>query len=195
MFDVTSEVLFVCVMNRVRSTFAELFLTDLYHRQGADIKISSAGFIPRALEDRLSEAGIPYPSPLYGRSMSKITKKFLVEKGIRVPAGWHSKELSLEMIHKANLVITALHMQKHDLCNRYENECHKIFSIRELSQTNQPLFFEDFTKVPMDADFWHHCEEDPEYVTKVLQTWEQSLVAVLPNIIKQLQSGNGNESG
>lgn len=189
----TSEVLFVCVMNQVRSTFAELFLTNLYHTQGVDINVSSAGYIPRLLNDRLTAAKIPFPSPLYGRSMSKITHQFLVEKGIRVPAGWCSKELSLEMINRASLVITALHMQKDDLCSRYENECHKIFSIRELSQTKQYLFFEDFSKVPMDASFWHYCEEDPEYVTKVLQTWEQTLITVLPNIIKRISSATGNE--
>ena len=176
----------MCVMNRVRSTFAELFLTDLYNKQGIDIHVSSAGYIPRLLIDRLTEANIPFPSPLYGRFMSEVTYNFLVEKGIRVPAGWRSKELSLEMIHKASLVVTALHLQKADLCSRYEDEHHKIFSIRELSQAKQPLFFEDFSKVPMDADFWHHCEEDPEYVTKVLKTWEQSLITALPSITKQL---------
>jgi len=180
-------------MNRVRSTFAELFLNDQYHQQGADIIVSSAGYIPRLLRNRLTEAKIPFPSPLYGRSMSEVTNRFLVEKGIRVPAGWRSKELNLEMINKANLVVTALQIQKNDLCSRYEDERHKIFSIRELSQTKQYLFFEDFSKVPLDADFWHHCEEDPEYVGRVLETWEQTLNTALPYLIKQLRSGSGYE--
>ena len=186
-----SEVLFVCVMNRVRSTFAELFLKNLYHKQGIDIIVSSAGYIPRVLRDRLSEAEIPFPLPLYGRAMSEVTNKFLVEKGIRVPAGWRSKELTPEMMNKASLVVTALHMQKKDLCSRFEDECHKIFSIRELLNTDQYLFFEDFSKVPMDAGFWHHCEEDPEYVTKILKTWEKTLLAALPNIIKRVKQETG----
>lgn len=184
----TPEVLFVCVMNRVRSTFTELFLNDLYRKQGVDITVSSAGYIPQVLRDRLTEAKIPFPSPLYGRSMSEVTNTFLVGKGISVPAGWRSKELNLEMIAKACLVVTALHMQKDDLCSRYEDEGHKIFSIRELLNKEQYLFFEDFSKVPMDARFWHHCEEDPEYVTKVLQTWESTLITALPNIIKRIDS-------
>lgn len=176
----------MCVMNRVRSTFAELFLNDLYRKEGIDIIVSSAGYIPQLLRDRLTEAKIPFPSPLYGRSMSEVTNKFLVEKGIRVPADWRSKELHLEMIKKASLVITALQMQKDDLCSRYEDERYKIFSIRELLNTNQYLFFEDFSKVPMNARFWEHCEEDPEYVTKILQTWDKTLITALPNIIKRI---------
>ena len=185
-FQVTPEVLFVCVGNRVRSTFAELYLTDRFGKKGIDIRVSSAGFFPRGLKDRLNQNRIPSPEPFYNRPMSEVTKTALREKGIRAPEGWRSKKLSPEMVKKANLLITALGMQKEELVSRYEDQREKIFSIRELLKTEDYLFFEDFTKVPMDDNFWQYCEEDPEYVAKVIRTWEQTLIKAIPNIIKQL---------
>jgi protein-tyrosine-phosphatase len=185
-FQVTPEILFVCVGNRVRSAFAELYLTDRFGKKGIDIRVSSAGFFPRGLKDLLNQNHIPSPEPFYNRPMSEVTVTALREKGIRVPEGWRSKELSPAMVKKANLLITALGMQKDELASRYEDERDKIFSIRELLKTEDYLFFEDFTKVPMNASFWQYCEEDPEYVAKVIRTWEQTLIKAIPNIIKQL---------
>jgi protein-tyrosine-phosphatase len=185
-FQVAPEVLFVCVGNRVRSVFAEFYMRETLSQSGSQIVVSSAGFMPRQLRDLLTENNIPFPEPFYDRHMSAVTKAFLQEKGFRIPEGWRSKELSPEMIRNANLLITALGMQKDELSDLYEDERHKIFSARELLKTEDYLFFEDFTKVPMSANFWQYCEEDPQYVTKVLRTWEQTLVAVIPNIIEQL---------
>jgi protein-tyrosine-phosphatase len=185
-FQVMREVLFVCVGNRVRSAFAELFLAEMLGKKGIDISVSSAGFFPQQLKDLLSQNHIQSPEPFYNRPMSEVTMTALREKGIRVPEGWRSKELSPAMVKKANLLITALGMQKDELASRYEDECAKIFSIRELLKTEDYLFFEDFTKVPMDASFWQYCEEDPEYVAKIIRTWEQTLLKAVPMIIKQL---------
>jgi len=184
---VTPEVLFVCVGNRVRSVFAELYLSDMFGKKGIDIRVSSAGFFPQGLKDLLNRNHIPSPEPFYSRPMSEVTMTALRQKGIRVPEGWRSKELSPAIVKKANLLVTALGMQKNELASRYEDECAKIFSIRELLKTEDYLFFEDFTKVPMDASFWQYCEEDPEYVATVIRTWEQTLIKAIPNIIKQLQ--------
>lgn len=180
------HIIFVCVGNRVRSVFAEFFITEIFCKSGLEIAVSSAGFFPRGLKNHLTENHIPSPEPFYNRPMSEVTITILSEKGIRVPEDWRSKELSSEMIKNANLLITALGMQKDELSGLYEDESHKIFSIRELLKTEDYLFFEDFTKVPMSADFWQYCEEDPEYVTEVLRTWEQTLVEAIPNIIEQL---------
>ena len=187
--------LFVCVGNRVRSTFAELFLADMFRKQGVDISVSSAGFLPQRLKDYLAENNIPSPEPFYNRPMSEVTRTALHEKGIHIPGGWRSKELSFEMIKNANLLITALGMQKDELSSLYEDGRDKIFSIRELLKTKNYLFFEDFTKVPMNTGFWQYCEEDSEYVTKVLRTWEQTLVKAIPSIIERLQSHSRNQMG
>jgi protein-tyrosine-phosphatase len=184
--QVAPEVLFVCVGNRVRSVFAEFYMRKMLCESGSQIVVSSAGFMPKQLKDLLTENNIPFPEPFYNRPMAAVTKTFLQEKGFSIPEGWRSKELSPEMIKNTNLLITALGMQKDELSGLYEGESHKIFSVRELLKTEDYLFFEDFTKVPMSANFWQYCEEDPQYVTKVLRTWEQTLVAVIPNIIEQL---------
>ena len=159
---------------------------DLFGKRGLKIAVSSAGFLPQKLKDHLAENRIASPEPFYNRPMSEVTIDVLRDKGIHTPERWRSKELSPEMINKANLLITALGMQKDELSDRYEDMRHKIFSIRELLKTEDYLFFEDFTKVPLNANFWQYCEEDPEYVTKVLRTWEETISEALPNIIKQL---------
>ena len=182
----TPHVLFVCVGNRVRSVFAEFFMRDILYEKGLEIGVSSAGFMPRQIKALLAENNIPSPEPFYNRPMSDVTMTVLREKGFRIPEGWRSKELSLEMVKNTNLIITALGMQKDELSGLYEDESLKIFSIRELLKTEDYLFFEDFTKVPMSDNFWQYCEEDPEYVTEVLRTWEQTLVKAIPNIIEQL---------
>ena len=189
------HILFVCVGNRVRSVFAEFFLLDFFGKRDLKIAVSSAGFLPQKLKDHLTENRIASPEPFYNRPMSEVTMDVLRDKGIHTPERWRSKELSPEMINKANLLITALGMQKDELSDRYEDMRHKIFSIRELLKTEDYLFFEDFTKVPMNTGFWQYCEEDSEYVTKVLRTWEQTLVKAIPSIIERLQSHSRNQMG
>ncbi|UCF56226.1 MAG: hypothetical protein JSW15_09025, partial [Deltaproteobacteria bacterium] len=58
---------------------------------------------------------------------------------------------------------------------------------RELSERDDYLFFEDFSSIPFNDNFWHYCEEDPEYVSKTLRAWEETLTRAIPNIIKQLR--------
>ena len=183
----TPHIHFVCNGNRVRSVFAEFFMMDMFGKSGLEIAVSSAGFVPQRLKDQLSRGNIPSPEPFYNRPMSELTMSALRQKGIRIPQGWRSKELSLEMVKKANLVITALGMQKDELVSLYEDQHDKIFSIRDLLKTEDYLFFEDFAKVPMNANFWQYSEEDPEYVAKVLRTWEQTLIKTIPTIIEQLK--------
>jgi len=183
----TPHLLFVCIGNRVRSVFAEFFMMDMFGKSGLEIAVSSAGFLPQRLKDQLAKGNIPSPEPFYNRPMSELTMTALREKGIHIPEGWRSRELSPEMIKNANLLITALGMQKDELLSRYEDQRDKIFSIRDLLKTEDYLFFEDFAKVPMNANFWQYSEEDPEYVAKVLRTWEQTLIKAIPTIIEQLK--------
>ena len=96
--DGNPHVTFVCVRNRVRSTFAEFYLEDVFRKRGEDATVSSAGFVPQVLKDQLAGALIPFPDPFFNTSMSRLTREFLLEKGIRVPEDWRSKELSPEMV-------------------------------------------------------------------------------------------------
>ncbi|MBN2031759.1 MAG: hypothetical protein JW836_00665 [Deltaproteobacteria bacterium] len=184
--DDTPHVTFVCVRNRVRSTFAKFYLEDLFKKRGEKVRVSSAGFVPHVLKDQLAGAKIPFPDPLFNTSMSSLTREFLLEKGIRVPEGWRSKELSCDMVDQADLVITALGAQKDELCVLYKKACGKIASIRELSEKKGYLFSEDFAALPLDRKYWYHAEEDLKYVSIVLREWEQSLISAVPNIIRRL---------
>jgi protein-tyrosine-phosphatase len=184
--DGSPHVTFVCVRNRVRSTFAEFYLETVFRKRGEGATVSSAGFVPQVLKDQLAGAQIPFPNPLYNTSMSQLTREFLLEKGIRVPEDWRSKELSPEMVDQADLIITAIAAQKEELCDLYEEACHKIFSIREISEKKGYLFSEDFLALPLDQNYWYYAEEDPEYVSKTLQEWEKTLMRAIPNITKRL---------
>ncbi len=190
--EVNPHVTCVCVRNRVRSTFAEFYLEDVFRKRGEDATVSSAGFMPQVLKDQLAGALIPLPDPFYNTAMSQLTREFLLEKGIRVPEDWRSKELSPEMVDAAGLIITAIAAQKQELCDLYEGTCHKIFSIREMSEKKGYLFSEDFSALPLDQNYWYYAEEDPKYVSKTLQEWEKTLMRAIPNITKRLGMGEKN---
>lgn len=185
----TPHVTFVCVRNRVRSTFAKFYLEDFFRKRGEEATVSSAGFVPQVLKDQLAGAKIPFPEPLFNAPMSRLTSEFLLEKGIRVPQGWRSKELSLETLEQADLIVTAIGPQKKELCELYQEAGHKIFSIREMSDKKGYLLSEDFSALPLDEKYWYHAEEDPKYVLRVLREWEKTLVSAIPNITVKLGMG------
>lgn len=183
------RVTFVCVRNRVRSTFAKYYLEDFLRKRGEKAAVSSAGFVPQVLKDQLAGAGIPFPVPLFNAPMSRLTREFLLEKGIGVPLDWRSKELSPEMIDRSELIVTALVPQKQELCELYKEACDKIFAIRELSENAGYLVSEDFSALPLDENYWYYAEEEPQYVSRVLREWEKTLVSAIPNITARLGMG------
>jgi len=187
--DENPHVTFVCVRNRVRSTFARFYLEDFLRKRGETATVSSAGFVPQVLKDQLAGAGIPFPVPLFDAPMSRLTREFLLEKGIRVPQDWRSKALNAEMVDRATLIITALGPQKEELCNLYKEASAKIVSIRELSEKQGYLVSEDFSALPLDQNYWYYAEEEPGYVSRVLREWEKTLVSAIPNITARLGMG------
>jgi len=187
--DENPHVTFVCVRNRVRSTFARFYLEDFLRKRGETATVSSAGFVPQVLKDQLAGAGIPFPVPLFDAPMSRLTREFLLEKGIRVPQDWRSKALSAEMVERSTLIITALGPQKDELCDLYKEASAKIVSIRELSEKQGYLVSEDFSALPLDQNYWYYAEEEPGYVSRVLREWEKTLVSAIPNITARLGMG------
>jgi protein-tyrosine-phosphatase len=189
-FAMTPHVVFVCVANRVRSVFAEFYLRDMFLKSGDDIIVSSGGFVPQALKNRLAEYNILSPDPFYDRPMAELTMAALLKKGIHVPEGWRSKELTIAMIEEADLIITALPAQKEDLSSLCQEISHRIFTIREMSRSDEGLFSEDFSVLTFNENFWHQVEEEPEYVSRMLREWEEILIETIPHIKKQLGIGN-----
>ena len=186
------HVVFVCVANRVRSPFAEFLFTDTIAKSGENITVSSAGYVPQILKDKLAGLNVNIPEPFFNRPMSELTRAALLEKGVTVPDGWKSKELSPEIVREADLIFTAISMQKEALSNRYTEFRNKIFNISDLSEKNDYPFLEDFSILPLNDTeaFWQYVEEDPEYVSKTLKMWEEILISAFPKIIKKLNSGS-----
>jgi protein-tyrosine-phosphatase len=184
------HVIFICVSNRVRSVFSEFLFSKVLAERGDrfnhEVKVSSAGFIPQKLRDRLAKMHVNFPNPFYDRAMAETTRAALFKKGIAVSTEWRSKELCPEIVEDADLIITALPEQKEELINLFPKACSRIFTIREMSKWDKYLISEDFTRVPLDETFWDYVEENPDYVCKVISETEETLIRAFPNILKHL---------
>ena len=186
------HVVFVCVANRVRSPFAEFLFTDTIAKSGENITVSSAGYVPQILKDKLADANIGLPDPFFNRPLSELTRAALLEKDIVVPNDWRSKELRYESIKQADLLITAVSWQKEGLSVDYREFRNKIYNITDLSEKKDYPFLEDFSILPLNDTeaFWQYVEEDPEYVSRTLKAWEEMLTSAIPNMIKKLSLGS-----
>ena len=184
------HVVFTCIANRVRSPFAEFLFTDIMNKRGVDIAVSSGGYVPQELKDRLDDANIGMSDPFFNRPMSEFTRNVLLEKDIIVPKEWRSKELRFETVKESDLLITAISMQKEGLSVDYREFRNKIYAITDLSERKDYTFLEDFSILPLyDTDtFWQYVEEDPEYVSRTLKAWEEILIGAIPNITNLLKS-------
>jgi len=155
-------------------------------RLNGRVKVSSAGFIPQKVRDRLARVPVKFPDPFYNRPMAEITRATLFKKGIVVPEEWRSKKLTSEMLEDADLAITALPEQKEELISLFPKAQAKIFTIREMARWDGYLFFEDFAIPPMDDTFWDYVDGNPEYVSKVISLTEETLIRAYPNILESL---------
>ncbi len=166
-------------------------LAQTSERFMSGVKVSSAGFIPQKLRDRLAQRHVRFPDPFYNRPMAETVRAALLKKGIVVSTGWRSKGLSPEMMDDADLIITALPEQKEELTKLFPKARPKISTAREMSTWDEYLISEDFTGLPLDNTFWDYVEENPDYVSKIILETEETLVRAFPNILRQL----GLESG
>jgi protein-tyrosine-phosphatase len=184
------DLVFVCVSNRVRSVFAEFVFSKML-KEGdeglaGEVNVSSAGFLPKRLKDLLAGSGIRSPIPFYNRDMSKLTRDALRSRGIAVPAQWRSKALTPERVKEADLIIAALAEQKQDLLDHFPEGSKKIFTAREISKSGEYLLQEDFSAVPMDDRFWDYCEENIDYVSRIISEMDDILQRAFPHIVQEL---------
>lgn len=187
------HLVFVCMGNRNRSVFAEFFFSKLISEKDNGlvnkIRVTSAGFLPQRMKDRLAALQIGMPDPFFGRPLARTTHAALLSEGIIVPDGWRTKALTREMIEEADLVVTALPDQKKDLVGLYPEAAAKTFAMREISQWEGYLVQEDydFKGLPWDNTIWDFVEENPEYVSKILSEMEKMLIKSYPNILNKLE--------
>lgn len=184
------HVLFVCVRNRVRSVYAEFYLKKLLHETTGDsaekISIASAGFYPKTLKDILDKARIAPPEPFFGIDMSPVVRRLLQVQGIASPDGWRSREITREDVARSDLIVTALSWQKEELTGRYAAADNKIYTFREMAAWEGGILFETFEGLPMNDTFWDRCEEDPPYVTRVIEEVEELMNLGFRNMLRHL---------
>ena len=183
---------FVCIGNRNRSPFAEFFFSKLIRERDNQlvdkISVTSAGFLPQRMKDKMVTLKIGAPDPFFGRPLAQTTRKVLLYQGINVSDEWKTKELTPELAEQADLIITALPGQKKDIIELYPEVAERIFTMREISQWEGYLLQEDydFKKIPRDSTLWDYVEEDFDYVANILLEMEKMLIKAYSNILTRL---------
>lgn len=186
------HLVFVCIGNRNRSPFAEFFFSKLISERDNKfvdaIRITSAGFLPQRMKDKMAALKIGAPDPFFGRPLAQTTRTVLLGQGITVSDGWRTRELTPEMVEQADLIITALPGQKNDIIRLYPNVADRTFTMREISQWEDYLLQEDydFKEIPRDSTLWDFVEENYEYVTNILLEMEKMLIKAYPNIMGKM---------
>jgi len=184
---------FVCISNRNRSPFAEFFFSKLISERDkklvSKIRLMSCGFIPQEMKERMAAWQIGFPDPFFGRPLALSTQTVLLQEGIAVPDGWRTKPLTPEVIKEANMIITALAEQQKDLIDLYPEAVAKIFTMKEISQWDGTLSWEEHSKykrLPSDIDFWDYAEENMDHISIVLSEMKKMLIMAYSDILDKL---------
>jgi len=120
-------VLFVCYGNICRSPMAEGFLNKLLLEKNdkpVDVEVLSAG---------LNAVGGP-PTP--------ETMETMREEGIDITS-FRSRQLTEELIEKADLILTMEKRYKDDVLSRHPQAKHKVFTLKEFAGETENLDIED----------------------------------------------------
>jgi protein-tyrosine-phosphatase len=182
--------MFVCVGNRNRSPFSQFVFTKMIRERDKDLEgvvdVTSAGFVTQELKDIMARWHVPFPEPFFGRPIAETTRAALRERGIAVPPGWKTRELTPEMVDEADFIVTALPVQKAELSIAYPEAARKIAPVREVAAWDDYLLSEDPHGLPHDNTFWDYVEENPGYVAKTMAEAEQMLIRAYPHILERL---------
>jgi protein-tyrosine-phosphatase len=192
-YKVKRLLIFVCVGNRNRSPFAELFFTKLISERNKElapkIRLSSYGFIPQKMKEKMAAFHVGFPEPFFGRPLALSTRTVLLKEGIAVPEKWKTKPLTPEVVKEADMIITILPEQKTDLIDLYPEAVSKIFTIKEISQWDGPLSWDQDLKhkgIPSHINFWDYVEEDIDHVSIMLSEMKKMLIMAYPDIVDKL---------
>ena len=192
-YKVKRLLVFVCVGNRNRSPFAEFFFSKLISERNKEltpeIRLSSYGFIPQKIKEKIAATKIDFPDPFFGRPLALSTQTVLLREGIAVPERWKTKPLTPEVVKEVNMIITVLAEQKMDLIDLYPETVTKIFTIREISQWDGPLSWDkdlEYGRIPSDINFWDYVEENIDHVSTILSEMKKMLLMAYPHILDKL---------
>jgi protein-tyrosine-phosphatase len=192
-YKVKRLLVFVCIGNRNRSPFAEFFFSKLISERNKElapkIRLSSYGFIPQEMKEKIAATEVAFPDPFFGRPLALSTRTVLLKEGIAVPERWKTKPLTPEAVKEADMIITMHPEQKIDLIDLYPEAVSKMFSIREISHWDGPLSWDEDTKyegISSDINFWDYVEEDIDHVSIALSEMKKMLITAYPDIIDKL---------
>jgi len=193
--------IFVCISNRNRSPFAEFFFSKLISERNKNlipsIKVMSCGFIPQKMKEKIAALQVGFPDPFYGRPLALSTRTVLLQEGIAVPDGWRTKALTLEAAQEADTIITALTEQKNELIGLYPEAADKIFTIKEISQWEDRLIWEQgfmHKEIPNDIYFWDYVEENMDHVSIALSQMKKMLIMGYSHILDKLGLNHSERS-
>jgi len=185
-----SNLLFLCIRNRVRSVFSELFARDTFKTMQGDlshkIMVQSAGFFPKEVKAFLDDLNVTDPDPFYGCDMSTQVRKLLREKGIAVPDVWQSKCVSFEMVKNADLIVVSLPEQKKELAELYPDYQQNMVTLKEIAKWEGAAVSEDASDAFKQDHIWEYWEENPIHVSKTIEEVEMLLTMAIPRIVKRL---------
>jgi protein-tyrosine-phosphatase len=184
---------FVCLGNRNRSPFAEFFFSKVISERNKElapkIRLSSYGFLPQKIKEKMAAMHIGFPDPFYGRPLALSTRTVLLKEGIAVPDRWKTKPLTQKVLEEADMIITVLPEQKTDLIDLYPEAASKVFTIREISRWDGHLSWEDDLKhkrIPSHINFWDYVEENIDHVSIALSEMKKMLIMAYPDIVDKL---------
>jgi protein-tyrosine-phosphatase len=153
------------------------------------IRLSSYGFLPQKIKEKMAAMHIGFPDPFYGRPLALSTRTVLLKEGIAVPDRWKTKPLTPEVVKEADMIITVLPEQKTDLVDLYPEAASKVFTIREISRWDGHLSWEDDLKhkrIPSHINFWDYVEENIDHVSIALSEMKKMLIMAYPDIVDKL---------
>ncbi len=189
--------MFLCIRNRVRSVFSELFARDRFKTLEGDlsskIMVQSAGFFPKEVKAFLDNLNVTHPDPFYGCDMSSQVRKLLLEKRIPAPDVWRSKCVSFEMVKKADLIVVSLPEQKKELSALYPDCEQNMVTLKEIAKWEGAAVSEDASDAFKQDHIWEYWEENPIHVSKTIEEVEMLLTMAIPRMVKRLVD-NPNES-
>jgi len=192
---------FVCLGNRNRSPFAQFFFSKLIRERNKElapkIRLSSYGFIPQKIKEKIAAMHIGLPDPFFGRPLASSTRTVLLKEGIAVPDRWKTKSLTPEVVKEADMIITMLPEQKTDLIDLYPEAVSKIFTIREISQWDGHLSWDkafSYKRIPSDINYWDYVEENIDHVSTVLSEMKKMLIMAYPAIVDKLGLNHAERS-
>jgi protein-tyrosine-phosphatase len=192
-YKVKRLLVFVCLGNRNRSPFAEFFFSKLISERNKEfaprIRLSSYGFIPQEIKEKMTAMHIGFPDPFFGRTLALSTRTVLLKEGIAVPEQWKTKPLTPEVVNEADMIITVLPEQKTDLIDLYPEAASKVFTIREISQWDGYLSWDEafnYERIPSGINFWDYVEESIDHVSIALSEMKKMLMMAYPHIVDKL---------